>query len=117
MKIDDIEHIESDLKDVSEWIGCENYSKRIVLEPISKFEKQIVEMHNTFDEFPDDKRRTNKILKLLNSGDSLRPIYVEEGDVHLFVMEGRHRMVAFWLYGLTKIPVCYVKCEVTKVAK
>ena len=101
---------QQDLKDVSEWLGtsADNVKVELKKEPISKFEKQIKEMHGTYDEFPKDERRTNKILNQLKRGEEALPIYVEKNDKHLFVMEGRHRMVAFWLNKMKEIPVAYV---------
>ena len=101
---------QQDLKDVSEWLGtsADNVKVELKKEPISKFEKQIKEMHGTYDEFPKDARRTNKILNQLKRGEEVLPIYVEKNDKHLFVMEGRHRMVAFWLNKMKEIPVAYV---------
>jgi hypothetical protein len=65
-------------------------------------------MYGTYDEFPEDEERTNRILKLLKRGAQPLPIYVEAGDPDFFVMEGRHRMVAFWLAEMKTIPVAYV---------
>ena len=101
---------QQDLKDVSEWLGtsADNVKIELKKEPISKFEKQIKEMYGTYDEFPKDAKRTNKILNQLKRGEEVLPIYVEKNDKHLFVMEGRHRMVAFWLNKMKEIPVAYV---------
>jgi len=53
-------------------------------------------------------QNVQKILNKLKSGNEPLPIYVEKDDPDNFVMEGRHRMVAFFLYGMDKVPVCYV---------
>ena len=100
-----------DINDVAEWLGTtpDRVEMRIVEEPIEKFLPQIKEMYSTYEEYPQDAERTNKILKLLKAGKEPLPIYVEVDDNHKFVMEGRHRMVAFWLAGLKHIPVAYVK--------
>ena len=101
---------QQDLKEVGEWLGtsADNVKIELKKEPISKFEKQIKEMYGTYDEFPKDAKRTNKILNQLKRGEEVLPIYVEKNDKHLFVMEGRHRMVAFWLNKMKEIPVAYV---------
>lgn len=101
---------DQDLKDVSEWLdtSVDNIKVELKKEPISKFEKQIKEMYSTYDEFPKDEKRTNKILNQLKEGEKALPIYVEKNDKNLFVMEGRHRMVAFWLHEMKEIPVAYV---------
>ena len=104
----------SDKKSVSEWINVPVGEIKIemVAEPISKFKTQIIEMYNTYDEFPQDAKRTNKIVNLLKQGAPALPVWVEKDDPHLFVMEGRHRMVAFYLLGLTEILVAYVSQEI-----
>ena len=101
---------DQDLKDVGEWLdtSVDNIKVELKREPISKFEKQIKEMYSTYDEFPKDEKRTNKILNQLKKGEKALPIYVEKNDKNLFVMEGRHRMVAFWLHEMKEIPVAYV---------
>ena len=98
-----------DLKDVAGWMDTtpDKISIEVKQEPIEKFIKQIREMYGTYDEFPEDEERTNRILKLLKRGSKPLPVYVEAGDPDLFVMEGRHRMVAFWLAGMKSIPVAY----------
>ena len=104
---------QQDLKDVSEWMRTTPDKLKIVTkqEPIEKFIKQIREMYGTYDEFPEDEERTNRILKLLKRGAQPMPIYVEANDPDLFVMEGRHRMVAFWLAGMKTIPVAYASVK------
>lgn len=104
----------NDLSKIAGWISakCINQIEtHIVKLPISIFLKQIKEMESTYKEFPKDKKRTEKIFKLLESGKSIQPIYVEDGDKSLFVMEGRHRMVAFLWKGLEEIDVCFCKLK------
>jgi len=109
-KINESSHQQADIDDVADWLDTipENLGIKIVYEPISKFEKSIKDMLGTYDEFPQDRKRTNRILKKLKAGEKALPIYVEKNDPHLFAMEGRHRMVAFLLFGMEKIPVAYV---------
>lgn len=99
-----------DLQSVAEWMGVplENLNFVYRLIPISLFAKQAEDMSGTYDEFPKDRRRTNKILKLIKS-QPLYPVFIEEGDVNNFIMEGRHRIVAFWQSGVQKVPVFYVR--------
>ena len=108
------QHQAQDLKDVAEWLNTtpDQLSIEVKQEPIEKFIKQIREMYGTYLEFPKDEKRTDRILKLLKRGADPLPIYVEAGDPHLFVMEGRHRMVAFWLAGMKTIPVAYASKKV-----
>jgi hypothetical protein len=86
----------SDIKSVGEWMDTpiENIIFRYDELPISQLQKQIDEMEGTYDEFPKDRRRTTKILNLFKDGEPVLPVFIEEGDKDLFVMEGRHRMVA-----------------------
>ena len=99
-----------DLASVAQWLRAEpdQIEVHIKQEPIDKFLGQIKEMYGTFGEFPKDERRTNKILRLLKQGATPMPMYVEQDDPDLFVMEGRHRMVAFYLSGMKTVPVAYV---------
>ena len=105
-----IDPTREDLASVAQWLRAEpdQIEVHIKQEPIDKFLGQIKEMHGTFGEFPKDERRTNKILRLLKQGATPMPMYVEQDDPDLFVMEGRHRMVAFWLASAKTVPVAYV---------
>lgn len=101
-----------DLKNVSEWFSTsiENVNiKETKSEPIEYFLKDILECLDSHDEFPDDARRTNIIMKDIMRTGEVYPVYVEFGDSNKFVMEGRHRMIAFHLLGYQEIPVCYVE--------
>ena len=104
-----VDPTQQDLTDVAGWMNTTPDKLKVVVkqEPIEKFIKQIREMYGTYNEFPEDEQRTNRILKLLKRGAQPLPVYVEANDPDLFVMEGRHRMVAFWLAGMTTIPVAY----------
>ena len=99
----------ADIKSVAEWLNTtpDNLNIETVNEPIQKFIQQIKEMYGTFGENDEDAIRTERIEDLLKQGAKPLPIYVEKNDPELFVMEGRHRMVAFWLVGMTTIPVAY----------
>lgn len=99
-----------DIASVAEWFHTttDNLIINIVEEPITKFLKQIRELYNSYDKYPRDANRTKKIMKEIKNNNKIYPIYVENGDPSLFVMEGRHRMVAFMLLGFTTIPVAYV---------
>lgn len=100
-----------DMKNVAEWFstGVENIIfKEVKNEPIDYFLKDILECLASHDEFPQDARRTNKIMKEIMETGKVFPVYVEEGDDYKFIMEGRHRMIAFHLLGYKEIPVCYV---------
>ena len=107
------ESLDNDLNDVADWMDTtpDKLNIDMVQEPIEKFVQQIREMYDSYDEFPEEAERTNRIIKLLNAGEKAMPIYVAKGDPHLFVMEGRHRMVAFWQLGMKTIPVAYVSVK------
>ena len=99
-----------DVKDVGEWLhkdikDIKYYYKD---EPFEMFKSTAIEMEGTYDEFTDERERTKKIYKLLVDGNKPKPIFVELNDVNKFIMEGRHRIVAFMWYGLDEIPVIYV---------
>jgi len=100
---------DGDLQSISEWMDVPleslNFSYR--LQPIALFAKQAEEMLGTYEEFPEDEVRTNKILKIIKK-QPLYPVFVKEGDKDSFIMEGRHRIVAFWQAGIKQIPVFYV---------
>lgn len=66
-------------------------------------------MEATYEEFPEDEIRTRRIYELLKAGGSVNPAYIEDGDKSLFVMEGRHRIVAFLWLGMTEINICFCK--------
>lgn len=50
---------------------------------------------------------------MLKNGEKPIPIYVEKDDPHNFIMEGRHRIVAFYLMGFKDVEVarCSLKIE------
>lgn len=103
-----------DKNQVAKWLGVniEKVNFDIKMEPIDNFINQAKEALLSYDFFPKDKKRTNKILKLLKSGSPALPIYVEKDDKNNFIMEGRHRIVAFYMLGLKEIPV--TRCTVVK---
>ena len=110
---------QDDLSSVADWMDTtvDNLVVNVKQEPIDKFITQIREMYGTYGEFPKDEQRTNRILKLLKQGAEPMPIYVEANDPDLFVMEGRHRMVAFWLAGMKTIPVAFVSIKQKNTAQ
>jgi hypothetical protein len=99
----------NDIVDVAEWMGkpVDMLSFRFKYEPISKFIDVINELENSYPDFPSEKARTKKIYKSINNGSPLYAIFVDEKDN--FILEGRHRVVAFKWLGVDTIPVIYVK--------
>lgn len=101
----------SDVEDVGTWLNkdikeIEFYYKEV---PIEWFDSQIAEMESTYDEFPEDLARTEKIFDLIRNGNKPKPIFVNLNDKDRFIMEGRHRIVAFKWLNMKKVPVIYVK--------
>lgn len=99
-----------DILDVADWFHTtpDNLEIEIKQEPIGKFLRQIHQMYSTYKEFPKDAKRTKKIMREIERSGKTYPVYVQKDDETLFVMEGRHRMVAFMLLGYKIIPVAYV---------
>ena len=52
--------------------------------------------------------KENKI-NLLEKGNNPMAIFIELNDKDNFIMEGRHRIVAFSWFGLDKVSVVYVE--------
>ncbi len=104
---------QSDLKSVAEWLNTTVDDLEIDMknESIQLYCQDAIEMLNSYDEFPKDKKRTDKIISLLKKGETALPIYVEKNDNNNFVMEGRHRMVAFYLLGYKEVLVARVKSK------
>jgi hypothetical protein len=102
---------EKDLESIALWLNVESVSHvdvNIKKIDIKTFENQIKEMEDSYKEFPLEKKRTQKILEKLNNGEMPQPIYVNKDDPHNFIMEGRHRIVAFKWFGLNEILVAEV---------
>lgn len=97
-----------DLEHVAEWFkrDLSELSFEFKYEDIEKFKKQITEMLKPTEE---DRERIELILKHLKEGEPPYAIFVDKSDN--FILEGRHRIVAFYLYGLKKIPVYYVSLK------
>lgn len=101
----------SDVKDVGEWLHkpIKNIKFYFKEEPITLFTDTIHEMESTYDEFIDERDRTEHIVDLLESGHKPMAIFIELNDKDNFIMEGRHRIVAFSWFGLDYVPVVYVQ--------
>lgn len=97
--------IEADLAAVDQWLQAETVY-RFVAEPMARFIDRAQDLLDTYPNFPADKARTDAILATVQDGAEPWPIFVDSEDD--FIMEGRHRIVAFHILGLTTIPVIYV---------
>ena len=111
MEFLDKDLFEKDLESIALWLNVESVSHvhvKIKKIDISLFENQIKEMEESYKEFPLEKKRTQKIFDKLNNGEMPQPIYVGKDDPNNFIMEGRHRIVAFKWFGLNEIIVAEV---------
>lgn len=101
-------HDEADLQAVGQWMGCapEALELSVSWEPIAQFIDEVEAMVESYPRLPKEAARTRRIERLLSKGELPRPVYVERGEV--FVMEGRHRIVAFARAGMLEVPVCRV---------
>ncbi len=106
--------IEDDLAHVNGWLRGDEPTFRLKIEPMAVFKERAEYLLRTYPEFPKDKARTNKIVRELRAGGQQRPIFSDAeafSDEDSFVMEGRHRIVAFYLLGYETVPVVYVSSE------
>ena len=109
--IEEYPFLADDIEQVGEWFPSKELKFYMDEIEIEKIKKAILEMLSTYEEFPKDKKRTDKIVKLLKQGQRRLPIFIEKDDPYNFVLEGRHRMVANYLLGYEKIPVVYVEVQ------
>lgn len=108
MLIDNSEYCDEDIKSMSEWLNKEVYDIKFefIEEDISKFQKQIDEMESSLCYNIDENERVRQIEEILTDGGSPFAIFVDKNDN--FILEGRHRIVAFSRQHINKIPVFYV---------
>lgn len=102
-----------DLKHIAQWLNTqvENVNIEYTKESMDLYRQDAIDMLKSYDEFPKDKKRTDKIIRLLKKGESSLPMYVAKNDHNNFVMEGRHRMVAFYLLGYQEVLVARVEVK------
>ncbi len=98
-----------DLTGVAAWLKCspEDLSLRTEEISIDAFTQHIASCRASYPNFPKEEKRMRKILRQLQKGEPAFPVFVEDGDPHRFILEGRHRIVAFKEYGLTTVPVTF----------
>lgn len=68
----------------------------------------------SYAKFPHDRRRMEAIVKKIQAGEPILPVFIEENDPDRFIMEGRHRIVAFLVMGITDIPVLFASNDLEK---
>lgn len=102
--------IDKDIISIGEWMGKPTHELYLNHQKmdINVFHQSILEMESTYDEFPNDAKRTKKIISEIKHSNITLPIFIEDDDPHNFVMEGRHRMVAFKNLGFNSINVVKV---------
>jgi hypothetical protein len=98
-----------DRRDVMTWLRSKDVEFIVGEEPIEPFLSQIAEMEDSYGLFPKEAKRTRTIERILRGGGTLEPIYVETDDPVNFILEGRHRIVAFKRVGRSTVPVCRVR--------
>ena len=102
-----------DVEGAASWVGfdSDNFMRaRFILkqEPFELFREQVSQMESSYKDFPEDAERAKKIFKILKDGGVPKPVFVELGDNDHFILEGRHRIVAFKWMGLHTIPTLYI---------
>jgi hypothetical protein len=105
-----LETLGSDIDDVANWMNCQRESLRFRAGtiPSVKFQSLTETLIASYAEFPKDEQRMRKILKRLEQGEAPIPVFIEDNDPSNFIMEGRHRIVAFLLAELPNVPVYFV---------
>ena len=99
----------SDIDKVAIWMKSKPEDLGFVIkhEPIEAFAKDKERLKN-LNSYLKDLKRVKAISNQLKKTGQLLPIFVQMDDPNLFIMEGRHRILAFWLTGQSTIPVVYV---------
>jgi len=101
--------VAGDLADVAKWMECgiEELSLCMAEEPMAGYSELAARLLDSHRDFPDDARRTRRILRLLKEGERQLPVFVDDRDG--FLMEGRHRVVAFKMAGVESLTVVRVR--------
>jgi hypothetical protein len=105
-----IKTTEKDIESVAKWLNIHTDDLIIEIkdESIEKFKNSIEEMISSYKNFPKELARTQKIIKAIKKGEVPLPVYVEKNDDFNFILEGRHRIVAFFNLGFSSIKVARV---------
>lgn len=82
---------------------------QLTVESIEIFRKQITEMIESYPAYPKDRARMKKIMQEIKEGERALPVFVEYGDPQNFIIEGRHRIVAFDQLGMKKVIVARLR--------
>jgi len=113
----DKELFEQDLQSIALWLNVENVSQiAITMKSMSIdiFKHHIESMEASYEKFPLEEKRTKKIFSKIKNGAQPQPIFIEKNDPDNFIMEGRHRLVAFKWLGIQEVLIAEVsKNELT----
>lgn len=107
-------HNEKQLSSVSSWLSTdlENIKFNEVEDvDISNFKEDIESLLEKFKDYPKDMFKVDHIIAMIKKNKEIYPVYIEKDDPFNFVFNGRYRMVALYLLGFKKIPVCYVELK------
>lgn len=101
--------LSADLMDVAKWLKCKPHqlALRKASLPAETFRELVSGLVESYDHLPGERKRMKKILNEIKNGAPLLPIFIEEDDPENFIMEGRHRIVAFLMAGLSAVPVLF----------
>lgn len=107
-------HNERQLISVSSWLSTELKNIKfyeIEYSDVSNFKEDIENLLAQFKDYPKDMFKVENIISFIKKTKEVYPVYIEKDDPFNFVFKGRHRMVALYLLGYEKIPVCYVELK------
>lgn len=110
----ELNHAQNLLKSVKWMSGAslDQFEVQFSVESIEMFRSQIDEMVESYNTYLKDKSRMKKILLDLKGGHRALPVFIEYGDPTNFIIEGRHRIVAFDQLGMPKVMVGRLRrCE------
>ena len=104
--------IDNDLASVANGLGCrvDALEIELVFESLGRFANTVSTLEATYPQFPQEDMRTDRIVRLLQAGHPLWPVFA---DARGFIVEGRHRVVAAHRLGHASIPVAKVRMRET----
>lgn len=101
-----------DLQKAVKWMSgvvLQECEVNITIESIELFRSQIIEMVETYPAYPKDRARMKKIMHDIKAGERALPVFVEAADPSNFIIEGRHRIVAFDQLGMKRVIVARLR--------
>lgn len=102
-----------DLKGLCAWLKCDPARLEIRKDKmaIEVFQAHIESCLASYPSFPKEAQRTQRILRRLQKGEPAYPVFVKEGDEAMFILEGRHRIVALYQQGVRSVEVGFVSAK------